>query len=147
VRDHGLAMLPLLLAALVLILALLFGVALTQELRVMQRWVQRPELFLFPLFGVIVGAILLRSVRARLELAPFLCAVGLFAAAMGTLCVSFYPYMIPFAITTTQAAAPLSAQRFMFWGAGVFILPLTLAYTLVIYFVFKGKVGLEERSY
>jgi len=147
VRDLGLSLLPRLLAALILVLALLFGLALMEELRVMQRWVQRPALFLFPLSGVIVSAILLRAVRARLELTPFLCAVGLFAAAMGTLCVSFYPYMIPFAITTTQAAAPLSAQRFMFWGAGVFILPLTLAYTLVIYFVFKGKVELEERSY
>jgi cytochrome d ubiquinol oxidase subunit II len=146
-RDLGLRLLRRLLAALLLILALLFVLALTQELRVMHRWLQRPVLFLFPLSGAIVSAILLRAVKVRLELTPFLCAVGLFAAAMGTLCLSFYPYMIPFAITTTQAAAPLSAQRFMFWGAGVFILPLTLVYTLVIYFVFKGKVGLEERGY
>jgi cytochrome bd ubiquinol oxidase subunit II len=147
VRDLGLRVLPQLLAALILVLALLFCLALLQELRVMHRWVQRPLLFLFPLSGVIVSAILLRAVKHRLELTPFLCAVGLFAAAMGTLCVSFYPYMIPFAITATQAAAPLSTQNFMFWGAGVFILPLTLVYTLVIYFVFKGKVDLKERGY
>jgi cytochrome d ubiquinol oxidase subunit II len=55
--------------------------------------------------------------------------------------------MIPFAITTTQAAAPASTQSFLFWGAGVFVLPLTLVYTLTIYFVFKGKVGLEEQGY
>jgi cytochrome d ubiquinol oxidase subunit II len=35
----------------------------------------------------------------------------------------------------------------MFRGIGVFILPLTLVYTLIIYFIFKGKVGVEERSY
>jgi cytochrome d ubiquinol oxidase subunit II len=55
--------------------------------------------------------------------------------------------MIPFAITTTAAAAPRSAQAFMFWGAGVFILPVTLLYTLTIYFVFKGKIGLGDGKY
>jgi cytochrome d ubiquinol oxidase subunit II len=86
-------------------------------------------------------------VQTRRELLPFFCSIGIFAAAMGTLAVSFYPYMIPFAITTTQAAAPPSTQSFLFWGAGVFVLPLTLVYTLTIYFVFKGKVGLEEQGY
>jgi hypothetical protein len=35
----------------------------------------------------------------------------------------------------------------MFWGARAFILPLTLAYTLVIYFVFNGSVEVQETSY
>jgi len=64
----------------------------------------------------------------------------MFAAAFATLAVSFYPYMVPYSITIAQAVAPRSSLAFMFWGAGVFILPLTLIYTLVIYFVFKGKV-------
>jgi cytochrome d ubiquinol oxidase subunit II len=29
---------------------------------------------------------------------------------------------------------------FLFWGAGVFVLPITIIYTLAVYFVFKGKV-------
>ena len=147
VRDLGFNLMPKLLIALFVVLALLFGLALVQHLAVMQRWLQRPVLFVFPLAGVAFCALLLLAVRVRLELVPFLCAVGVFAAAMGTLCVSFYPYMIPFAITTTQAAAPHSSQSFMFWGAGVFILPLTLAYTLVIYVVFKGKMGVEAQNY
>jgi cytochrome d ubiquinol oxidase subunit II len=28
----------------------------------------------------------------------------------------------------------------MFWGAGLFVLPLTLAYTVAVYRVFRGKV-------
>jgi cytochrome d ubiquinol oxidase subunit II len=62
------------------------------------------------------------------------------AAAFATLAVSFYPYMVPFSITIADAASPPTSLSFMFWGAGVFVLPITLIYALVIYFVFKGKV-------
>ena len=48
--------------------------------------------------------------------------------------------MVPFSITIQQAAAPPESVAFFFWGAGVFVLPITLIYTLVVYFVFKGKV-------
>jgi cytochrome d ubiquinol oxidase subunit II len=147
VRDLGFRLMPRLLVPLFLVLSVLFVLALTQELPVTRRWAQQPEFYLFPLSGVLLCGLLLWAVRARLELIPFLCAIGVFAAAMGALSVSFYPYMIPFAITTTQAASAPSAQSFMFWGAGIFILPLTIVYTLVIYFVFKGKVGLDDQSY
>jgi cytochrome bd ubiquinol oxidase subunit II len=147
VRDLGFLLMPKLLAALFVFLALVFGLSLSSQLWVLQRWIQMPAMLVFPLLGVIACAVMLWAVRTRRELLPFFCAIAIFAAAMGTLSVSFYPYMIPFAITTTQAAAPPSTQSFMFWGAGVFVLPLTLVYTLVIYFVFKGKVGVDERSY
>ena len=147
VRDLGFLLIPRLLAALLVFLALIFGLSLSNDLWVLQRWVQMPALMVFPLFGVIACAAMLWAVQTRRELLPFFCSIGIFAAAMGTLAVSFYPYMIPFAITTTQAAAPASTQSFLFWGAGVFVLPLTLVYTLTIYFVFKGKVGLEEQGY
>jgi cytochrome bd ubiquinol oxidase subunit II len=74
---------------------------------------------------------------------PFLCGLALFAAAFGTLAVSFYPYMVPFSITIQEAAAPHQSLAFLFWGAGVFVLPITLVYTLVVYFIFKGKVDLD----
>ncbi len=40
----------------------------------------------------------------------------IFAAAFGTLAISFWPYMIPFSITIDAAAAPHSSLAFMFWG-------------------------------
>jgi cytochrome d ubiquinol oxidase subunit II len=146
-RDLGFRLMPPLLIALVVLLAVLFVLALSEQAPVIQRWIRTPMLFALPFVGLAISSLLLWAVKRRLELAPFLCAVGLFAAAMETLCASFYPYMIPFAITTSQAAAPESSQSFLFWGAGVFVLPLTLLYTLGIYFIFKGKVGLEEGSY
>ena len=64
----------------------------------------------------------------------------IFAAAFGTLAISFWPYMIPFSITIEQAAAPHASLAFMFWGAGLFVFPLMLIYTAISYRVFRGKV-------
>jgi hypothetical protein len=40
------------------------------------------------------------------------------------------PYMIPFAVTIDEAAAPPASLDFMFWGAGLFVFPLMLFYTV-----------------
>jgi cytochrome bd ubiquinol oxidase subunit II len=64
----------------------------------------------------------------------------IFMSAFGTLALSFWPYMIPSIITVDQAAAPYSSLAFMFWGCGVVVFPLMLIYTIVSYFVFRGKV-------
>jgi cytochrome d ubiquinol oxidase subunit II len=53
---------------------------------------------------------------------------------------SFLPYMVPFSITIAEAAAPPSSLSFLFWGAGVVVLPITLLYTMAVYFVFRGKM-------
>ena len=71
----------------------------------------------------------------------------MFAAAFGTLAISFWPYMIPFSITIEQAAAPHSSLAFMFWGEGLFVFPLMLLYTVISYTVFRGKVGPASGHY
>ncbi|MBB3318363.1 cytochrome bd-type quinol oxidase subunit 2 [Rhizobium sp. BK181] len=65
----------------------------------------------------------------------------------GTLAVSFYPYVIPPAVTLEEAVAPQSTLASMFWGAGIFVLQITIVYTLLVYFVFKGKVSPEQEHY
>ena len=44
-------------------------------------------------------------------------------SAFGTLALSFWPYMVPFAITIDEAAAPHASLAFMFWGEGEDQLP------------------------
>ena len=73
--------------------------------------------------------------------------VLIFAAAFGTLAISFWPYMIPFTITIEDAAAPHSSLAFMFWGEGLFVFPLMLVYTAVSYSVFRGKVRRASVNY
>ena len=88
----------------------------------------------------IAAVVLAASVRRRQDGAPFYMVALIFAAAFGTLAVSFWPYMIPFSITIEEAASPHSSLAFMFWGAGVFVFPLMLLYTVISYSVFRGKV-------
>jgi cytochrome d ubiquinol oxidase subunit II len=106
----------------------------------MYRWIERPYLLLFPAIGVIAAIVLAASVRHRRDGPPFYMVALIFAAAFGTLAISFWPYMIPFSITIEDAAAPHSSLAFMFWGEGLFVFPLMLIYAVVNYTVFRGKV-------
>ncbi len=145
VRALAYRVLPWLLAGVLLFLVLAFEETLRLDLPVLRLWDARPLLYLFPIAGAGVASLLVWAIVRRRPLLPFLAALLLFAAAFGTLALSFYPYMIPFSITAAQAAAPASSQTFLFWGAGLVILPLTLLYTLAIYFVFKGRVTPAEQ--
>ena len=126
-------------AGLGLILILVFVYSIAEHLRVMNRWLERPYLFVFPVIGVAASIVLARSVRKHGDRAPFLMAALGFAAAFGTFAITFWPYMIPFSVTVDQAAAPHASLAFMFWGAGLFVLPLMLVYTAISYRVFRGK--------
>jgi cytochrome d ubiquinol oxidase subunit II len=140
VRERAYVALPRLLGGVMVFLVAVFTLALVQHVMIMQRWVERPWLAVFPL--VALGAVwhLLRVLRrGRVDWHPFLMVALIFLSAFLTLAASFWPYMIPFAMTIDQAASPLSSLSFMFWGAGLVVLPLTLAYTIFTYRVFGGK--------
>jgi cytochrome d ubiquinol oxidase subunit II len=69
-----------------------------------------------------------------------------FLAAFLTLGVMFWPYMIPYTLTVADAAAPEASLDFLFYGAGLFILPVISVYTFGVYWIFSGKVrqGYDE---
>ncbi len=140
VRDFGYRWLPCLAAALLAFLAVSLALSLSRHLQVMDRWEQRPSLAVFPVAGALAGVTIALAWRRRLDHWLFPAGAVVFAAAFGTLAASFLPYMVPFTITIQQAAAPPSSLHFMFWGAGVVVLPLTLAYTAAVYFIFRGRV-------
>ena len=71
----------------------------------------------------------------------------IFAAAFGTLALTFWPYMIPFSFTIEDAAAPHSSLAFVFWGAGLFVFPLMLLYTATNYSVFRGRIRPDADHY
>jgi cytochrome d ubiquinol oxidase subunit II len=139
-RERCYRLLPRLLAAVLAFLAIAFAASLAMDLQVMHRWIERPWLVAFPLLGLIAVVTLLAGVRERRDAWPFAAAAAIFGAAFATFAASFLPYMVPFSITIAQAAAPQSSLSFLFWGAGAFVLPLILVYTITVYAVFKGKV-------
>jgi cytochrome bd ubiquinol oxidase subunit II len=140
IRERAYQLLPVLTVGVLAFLATAFVLALTMHLSLMSRWLERPYLLIFPLIGAISSVCLLKSAQLRNDMAPFRFSALMFLAAFGTLACSFWPFMIPFALTVEQAASPPASLNFMFWGAGLFVMPLTLIYTLVVYRLFRGKV-------
>ena len=140
IRERAYRMLPVLTVGVLAFLACAFAASLAMHLDLMHRWLERPYLLVLPVIGAFAAYRLLMSVRQRNDLAPFRFSALIFMAAFGTLAGSFWPFMIPFALTVEQAASPPESLTFMFWGAGLFVMPLTLIYTAVVYRLFRGKV-------
>ena len=55
VRDSAYRLIPVLSLALLLFLIAVFGFALIEHLRVMNRWLERPYLFVFPAIGIVAA--------------------------------------------------------------------------------------------
>ena len=141
VQAASFRLIPVLLLCTLVVLAVLFSVELDEHLRVLTRWLERPYLFAIPLVGLVAGIALALSVLRRREREPLYLVGTIFFVAFGMLVVSFWPYIIPFSVTVDEAAAPRSSLAFMFWGEGLFLLPLMLLYTTISYRVFRGKVS------
>jgi cytochrome d ubiquinol oxidase subunit II len=110
------------------------------------RWFQWPTAFfsaLVPLLLVICGYGLWQGLNAGRHLLPFLCALGWFVLSFVGLGISFYPYIVPGALTIEEAAAPAASLGFLLVGA-VILVPIILAYTGLAYWVFRGKVSTSE---
>jgi cytochrome d ubiquinol oxidase subunit II len=90
-------------------LAVAFLYALALDLRIMDRWLERPYLLVFPVIGAVAAVLLVRGISEQDDVRPFRMTALIFLSAFGTLAISFWPYMIPFAVTIDQAAAPPSS--------------------------------------
>src|ERR1700678_4454282 len=131
VQAEAYRLIPALSLIALAVLAAVFIFALREHLQVLERWIERPYLFLFPLLGIAAGIGLMLSVCRPRELAPCCLAAATFAAPFCPFAISFWPYMIPFSITVDAAAAPHASLAFMFWREGLFVLPLMLGYTAI----------------
>jgi cytochrome d ubiquinol oxidase subunit II len=111
-----------------------------------ERWFQWPTAFFsafVPLLLAVCAFGLWHGLTNGKHLQPFLAALGLFALSFVGLGISFYPYIVPGALTIQEAAAPDDSLGFLLVGA-VVLIPIILAYTGYAYWVFRGKVDPEE---
>jgi cytochrome bd ubiquinol oxidase subunit II len=111
-----------------------------------ERWFGFPTAFFsafVPLLLAVCAFALWHGLTTDKHLQPFLAALGLFVLSFVGLGISFYPYIVPGALTIAQAAAPDSSLSFLLVGA-VFLIPIILAYTGYAYWVFRGKIDPEE---
>jgi len=110
------------------------------------RWFQWPTAFFsafVPLLLAICAFGLWQGLTADKHLQPFLSALGLFVLSFVGLGISFYPYIVPGALTIKEAAAPDASLGFLLVGALVLV-PIILIYTGYAYWVFRGKVDPNE---
>lgn len=113
------------------------------------RWFGWPNTLYASPIPILVGVaafMLLRGLRNRAEVSPFLAAQSLFILSFIGIGISFYPYIVPRSVTIQAAAAPDNSLAFLLWGAMVLI-PLILIYTAYSYWVFRGKVKAHSGGY
>jgi cytochrome bd ubiquinol oxidase subunit II len=139
-RDWAYARIPWLAGAVLAVLVVAVTLTLDYSALATGHWGERRWGLVFPAIGVLALLGILIGVRARRDALPFTMTVLFFLAAYLTLGVMFWPYMIPYSITVANAAAPEASLSFLFYGAGIIILPVVAAYTIHIYWVFRGKV-------
>ncbi len=139
-------------------LAMIAGVATLAAIGLVSLWTPFLEPIYFErwfawptaIFSVLVPALLAvcafglwQGLVADKHLQPFLSALGLFLLSFSGIGISFYPYIVPGALTIEEAAAPDSSLRFLLAGAAVLI-PIILVYTGYAYWVFRGKIDPAE---
>jgi len=121
--------------------------------RIFDKWFTFPEvLYLLPL-PIVSGALvlglfaLLRRMplsRDRWNWLPFAVSTTLFALAYLGMAYSFYPYVVPEQLTIYDAAAAPESLMIILVGV-CFVVPVITGYTILAYFVFRGKA--TELSY
>ena len=106
-------------------------------------WATLLPLSPIPILVIVIAFIMFESIRNKNSLyTPFVCAVLLFLLGYLGLLISLFPYLVPWSLTLYEAAAAPNAQALLLAGA-VILLPTILAYTVYVYWVFRGKVDLE----
>ncbi|EGF89764.1 cytochrome d ubiquinol oxidase, subunit II [Asticcacaulis biprosthecium C19] len=111
-----------------------------------ERWFGWPTaLFsaVVPLLLAVCAYVLWHGLRTDKHLTPFLAALGLFVLSYVGIGISFYPYIVPGALTFHDAAGPDKSLSFLLVGAAVLV-PIILTYTGYAYWVFRGKIDPKE---
>ena len=115
--------------------------------QVAERWFTLPEaLLLFPIplmsfILMLVTDLYLKNVPVDKDKAswlPFVSVASLFVLCLIGLAYSYYPWVIPNKLLVTDAASATASLKFIFYGVAI-VLPVILAYTVLAYWLFRGK--------
>jgi cytochrome d ubiquinol oxidase subunit II len=110
------------------------------------RWFSFPNIVIFSPVPLLVFAttwLMIRVLRKETDASPFLLALLLLFLGYSGLAISLWPNVVPPAISIRQAAGPPESMGFTLVGA-LFVIPFVLAYTVMSYYVFRGKVKPDE---
>lgn len=110
------------------------------------RWFTWPNLmFLSPIpaAAAVLVLMLIQSLRHHKEFQPFFITITLFVLNYLGLMISIYPWIVPYSLHFSDAAAVGPSLSLMLVGV-VITLPVILAYTGYNYYVFRGKSSHED---
>jgi len=117
--------------------------------RIFDKWFSFPSIIYLSPVPIISGALIaglwwqLRRLplkNDRWSWTPFAAAIALFTLAYGGMAYSFYPYIVPEQITIYEAASAPESLFIILIGT-VFVLPAILGYTMLSYYIFRGKAS------
>lgn len=136
---------PLLLALLAFIVIVSIWTPL-QFPRIAERWFQLPNIFFLaqvPVATALFAWLCWRSMHKGGTLLPFISATAIFLLAFLGLVASNVPYLVPPTMTVWDAASHPTSQIFYLIGASI-LLPMILAYTVLVFWLFRGKLASGE---
>jgi cytochrome bd ubiquinol oxidase subunit II len=110
-----------------------------------ERWFAWPAALysaIVPVLVLLCAWLLFSGLHKQKDAQPFLASLGLFVFTFAGLGISFYPYIVPPALTIHDTAAPDASLIFMLPGV-LILIPIIVAYTAYSYWVFRGKVDPE----
>ena len=115
--------------------------------RIFDKWFSFPEIvYLSPLpilSGLLVVFLWVQLRRMPFEndrwsWTPFAAATALFTLAYCGMAYSFYPYVVPEKLTIYESASAPESLFIILVGT-LFVLPAILGYTVLSYYIFRGK--------
>jgi cytochrome d ubiquinol oxidase subunit II len=140
-RDWAWLKVPRLAGTVLVVLALATVASIAERDRIIGTvFLDRPWGLVFPAIGLLAMLGIFTGARARRDGRPFAMTVLFFLASFASLAVLFWPYMLPYSVTVGSAAAPEASLSFLFWGAGLFVLPVIAIYTATVFWLFRGKM-------
>jgi len=113
---------------------------------------EHPTLFLVALAGMLAIANIPREIHHRREFFAFLSSCASIAALMSLFAIGMFPNIVmsnispAYHLTIYNAASSQKTLAIMLTVA-IIGLPFVLAYTVSIYWIFRGKVRLDSMSY
>ncbi|WP_017428986.1 cytochrome d ubiquinol oxidase subunit II [Vreelandella jeotgali] len=144
VQDWAYSITPRLLLGVLAVFALVSLWTPMVSVDVRERWLSQLHLiWIFPILAMACAAALYRAVKQRAEGRPFIMALGLFAFTYLGMIASKWPVIVPPDYTIWDAASAPESQVFLLIGT-VFVIPVVLAYTTWSYWVFRGKVRVDD---
>ena len=105
-------------------------------------WLVMLRLAPVPLLGLVGLTLVAGGLRLRSHGWPYVGAALVFLSGYLGLAAGFFPYVVPYAVSFRDAASTDSALGLMLCGVAI-LLPMILAYTAFVYWLFRGKIDLD----